>query len=57
MEPHFEHGAETSYFMGAEHEIVYFYVGIEKIPEDSPEGQELMELGLHVNEDAWAKFV
>lgn len=56
MEPHFEH---AGCFCGAEHDIIYFYVDDEKIPEESSEGKELIELGFHLDSDvgSWATFV
>lgn len=50
-------GLETDYFIGAEHDIVYFYVDDEACPEDSEDGQRLTELGLFVSsEDNWAMW-
>jgi hypothetical protein len=59
MAPHYEKGMDTDFFMEAEHDIVYFHVTGDQIPEDSPEGTELQELGLHLSSDVdcWAKFV
>ena len=59
MAPHYAKGMDTDYFMEAEHDIVYFHVTAEQIPEDSPEGKRLEELGFHLSSDAdcWAKFV
>lgn len=59
MTPYFNKGEDTGCFCGAEHDIIYFYVDDEKIPEDSTEGKELDELGFHLDSDvgSWATFV
>ena len=40
----------------AEHDIIYFYVNEEDLPEDSEDGQKLQELGFHLDENGWAYF-
>lgn len=50
-------GMDTKYFLGAEHDVIYFYVGIEELPEDSDDGKALVELGFHVEHGSWARFV
>ena len=57
MAPFYENGLETKFFMEAEHDIIYFHVSVEDIPEDSETGKRLQELGFHFDDgvDAWAK--
>ena len=51
-------GMETSYFMGSDHDIIYFWVEDGKCTEDSEDGKRLIELGFHVYETGyWAKYV
>lgn len=58
LSKYMEDGLETSYFMGGDHDIVYFYVDVGACPEDSEDGQRLKEIGLFVSDaDNWAKFV
>ena len=51
-------GMATTYFSGAEHDEIFFYVSPDDLPEDSPHGIELQRLGFHACEDAetWAYF-
>ena len=52
-------GLETTYFMSAEHDIIYFYIDCETIPEDSDAGRELESLGFHYDDEesgGWAYF-
>lgn len=39
---------------GAEHDMVAIYVGLEELPEDSPDGRTLKRLGFHAFEGGWA---
>lgn len=44
-------------FSAAEHDIFYFPLSSEDIPEDSEDGQRLLDLGLMVSEnESWAVF-
>lgn len=49
-------GMSNSFFMGAEHDILYIYDS--DIPEDSDDGRELNGLGFHRDDDidGWAYF-
>lgn len=49
-------GINNSYFMGAEHDILYIYDS--DIPEDSDDGRRLEALGFHRDDDleGWAYF-
>lgn len=51
-------GLDTKFFMGAEHDIIYFYINNEALPTDSEAGRELDSLGFHYDEelDSWAYF-
>ncbi len=58
MAPFYSNGMDTDFFMEAEHDIVYFHIDNEQIPEESKLGERLVELGFHYDEEAdgWAKF-
>jgi hypothetical protein len=49
-------GESTTFFSGAEHDVIYFYT--EGPDEESPEGDKLTGLGFHWDEDTegWAYF-
>ena len=49
-------GINEPYFCGAEHDEIFIYVGTDTLPEESPDGARLRELGFHVSEDSWAYF-
>ncbi len=49
-------GLASKYFCGGEHDIIYFYVSLEDLPEESPHGIELQRLGFHAEDDAWGYF-
>lgn len=49
-------GMATTYFCGGEHDIIYFYVSLDDLPEDSDHGVELQRLGFHAEDDAWGYF-
>lgn len=51
-----KHGIDWP-FAGAEHDVLFIDLSTEEVPEDSEDGKILDELGLHVEEDYWAKFV
>lgn len=55
---HLSEGLETKGFLGAEHDVIHFYLDNEALPEDSDAGRELDSLGFHYDEDAesWAFF-
>jgi hypothetical protein len=64
LAPYMKEGVNTTYFLGAEHDIIYIYTestyeedverGYPK--EDSPDGLRLSELGFHYDEYGWAYF-
>lgn len=41
---------------GSEHDIVYSCLTIHRLPDDSEDGQLLLSLGWHVEDDIWAFF-
>ncbi len=51
-------GQKEKFFTGASHDVLYFYVDLEKLPEDSEDGRILVGLGFHADEDSenWAYF-
>lgn len=57
MAPFYKNGMDTEYFMEAEHDIVYFHVTAEQIPEESDSGKRLQELEFHYDDGVgvWAK--
>lgn len=51
----FDKGLDETYFMQAAHDQIFFFVDVEKLPEDSEEGRELIKLGFYVDEnDGWS---
>ena len=44
-------------YLCAEHDIIYFPLFEEQVPEDSEAGKLLLELGAHIEIDSWAAFV
>lgn len=51
-------GSDDKYWDGgAEHDIVYSYLTIYRIPEDSEDGKLLLLYGWHVEDDCWAMHV
>ena len=55
---HTENGLDQNWFMGAEHDQIYFYVDDETLPEDCDDGKKLIELGFFVDCDVgnWSMF-
>ena len=53
-----KHGADTKYFLGAEHDVIYIYTEGGKPDEECAEGLRLSELGFHYDEDVegWAYY-
>jgi len=53
-----EKGIDEPYFCGAEHDELHIYVKTDDLPEDSPDGRRLSELGFHTNgeTDSWGYF-
>lgn len=51
-------GMATTYFCGGEHDVIYFYVSPDDLPEDSEHGKRLTALGFHADDDVdtWAYF-
>lgn len=47
-----ENGLQEKYFSGAEHDIIYFWVSREQLPEDSEDGKALFALGFKVDHSA-----
>ena len=53
-----KNGLHDNWFMGAEHDQIYFYIDNELLPENSREGKRLIELGFFVDSDvcSWSMF-
>lgn len=51
--------SEIYAFAAAEHDIFYFPISVEDLPEDSEDGKRLLEIGLHVDSssEGWATYV
>ena len=56
LSKYYEKGMEQTYFFGAEHDIVYFYVDVEEF--DKADAERLYALGFHISSDTgdWAYF-
>lgn len=54
---HSPKGEDVWPLQAAEHDIVYFALTEEQVPEDSDDGKVLKELGCHLDYDCWAKYV
>lgn len=55
LSKYFDDGLEETYFLGAEHDVIYIYVDLEDLPEDSDDGKLLIEYGFHTGE-GWEYF-
>ena len=55
---HHKGGENAKCFTYAEHDIIYFELSLEDVPEDSEEGKRLDALGFHASTefDCWAYF-
>lgn len=49
-------GIETTCWMGAEHDIIYFYVDAARLSEDSDDGKRLLNFGFHLEDSSWAFY-
>ena len=48
---YFQNGRGERYFCDAQHDIIYFYVHANDLPENSEDGKYLIELGFYIDED------
>lgn len=48
---------QTEFAFSAEHDIIYVQVSDDMLPEDSPAGQRLQELGWFFDGEGWARNV
>jgi hypothetical protein len=48
---YFANGPGERYFCDAQHDIIYFYVYADDLPESSEDGKYLVELGFCIDED------
>jgi hypothetical protein len=48
---YFEKGLNQRHFCDAQHDIIYFYVYADDLPESSEDGKYLVELGFCIDED------
>ena len=56
---YFSDRLDETYFCEGQHDIILVRVDSEQIPEDSPQGKQLKELGWHIEEEAdntWGYF-
>lgn len=54
---HMPEKLQTKFFLSAEHDIICAHVDSEMLPEDSPAGQRLQELGWFYDGEGWARNV
>lgn len=52
-------GTASTYFLEAEHDIIYSHLDEEQVSEDSEDGKKLMSFGWFLNADAdvWSHYV
>jgi hypothetical protein len=53
---YFDKGMNKTFFCGAEHDELHFYMDTDTLPEDSADGRRLQELGFHCGDNMWEYF-